>query len=618
MAGRIIADADGEALRIDGNNTQISFYQSGAFKSFINHTASGLYMGVNNGNIRFDVSGGQVAIGSIIPAASGYKLTVTGKVICEELKVKLSGSWPDYVFNNNYNLMPLAQLQNFIGQNKHLPNIPSAAEVEKEGITVGDMQKRLMEKVEELTLYILDLQKQIDQLKASKKKQGLMKTFMRHTRGLLTGLALLQTPALWAQPKPEKAQHCGVTDENSRPYFARIRSNVQALAAKNPPRTESTAVRAMATPTVKFSWPLLDTKGSNFTYYGINNYVDLEKDPVLRDPFGNYISGLQDYNCGTRAYDGHNGLDIDLQPYSWKMVDDETVWVVAAADGIIVDGDDGNFDENCDWDNITGPNWGNFIVLMHEDSTISVYVHMKEASVIPVTIGQRISRGQYLGVVASSGRSTGPHLHFGVYINNVFNSDGSLFDRGDLKEPFYGSCNTSLPSFWQSQKPYNEPSVIAIETHNAQPGVYSSNCDRTVSLYYDKSFSAGSTVYTRTWFRDWIDGSTVFISLISPSGGALSTRMRTNGNNSRRDRADENFSLASFSPPGTYTVRVLFDGKVWERYFTVGCVQDYTVSGTLTGPKGYVAGNRISTTQVIETGSDNRVEYHPMARLCLT
>ena len=110
-------------------------------------------------------SGGTVRIGgTAVP--SGYKFAVDGKVICEELKVKLvSSGWPDYVFGDNYTLPTLKEVEKYIQQNKHLPNIPSATEIEKNGIEVGDMQKRMMEKIEQMTLYILQLQKQIDELK---------------------------------------------------------------------------------------------------------------------------------------------------------------------------------------------------------------------------------------------------------------------------------------------------------------------------------------------------------------------------------------------------------------------------------------------------------------------
>jgi hypothetical protein len=120
-----------------------------------------------------DVSNGHVAIGNVILTganADAYKLAVSGKVICEEVRIKLASSgWPDYVFADGYKLRPLADVQKFIQQNRHLPGIPAAAEVDKNGLEVGDMQKRMMEKIEELTLYILDLQKQVDDLKSTKK-----------------------------------------------------------------------------------------------------------------------------------------------------------------------------------------------------------------------------------------------------------------------------------------------------------------------------------------------------------------------------------------------------------------------------------------------------------------
>ncbi len=106
-----------------------------------------------------------VQSGATLPA--GYLLAVDGKIISEELKVQLSGSWPDYVFQDNYNLKSFDHLRSYIKENKHLPNIPAAAEVEKNGIEVGDMQKRMVEKIEELTLYILQLEERLKVLETS-------------------------------------------------------------------------------------------------------------------------------------------------------------------------------------------------------------------------------------------------------------------------------------------------------------------------------------------------------------------------------------------------------------------------------------------------------------------
>jgi hypothetical protein len=108
--------------------------------------------------------GGNMMIGAGAPA-TGYQLSINGKMICEELKVQLDAAWPDYVFESNYDLPTLESLEASIKKDKHLPGIPSAIEVKKNGLEVGDMQKRLLEKVEELTLYVIEINKENKQLK---------------------------------------------------------------------------------------------------------------------------------------------------------------------------------------------------------------------------------------------------------------------------------------------------------------------------------------------------------------------------------------------------------------------------------------------------------------------
>jgi hypothetical protein len=107
---------------------------------------------------------GQATIGFVTPA-NGYRLTVLGSIKCAEVSTSPIYNWPDYVFGEGYKLKPLAELKKFVDENKHLPNIPSATEVAANGIQLGDMSKRLIEKVEELTLYIFQLKEQIDSLK---------------------------------------------------------------------------------------------------------------------------------------------------------------------------------------------------------------------------------------------------------------------------------------------------------------------------------------------------------------------------------------------------------------------------------------------------------------------
>ncbi|MDO9187610.1 MAG: collagen-like protein [Bacteroidia bacterium] len=107
---------------------------------------------------------GAVGIGTLLTNnPNNYKLAVNGIIGAKELKIEINSStWPDYVFEKKYSLLPLNELEQYIQKNKHLPNIPSAKNVKKEnGVLVGEMQTKLLQKVEELTLYIIEQNKKI-------------------------------------------------------------------------------------------------------------------------------------------------------------------------------------------------------------------------------------------------------------------------------------------------------------------------------------------------------------------------------------------------------------------------------------------------------------------------
>lgn len=115
---------------------------------------------------------GNIGIGTNDP--KGYRLAVNGDAIFTKIKVKAYSTWPDYVFQKAYVLQPLCEVEQFIQQYQRLPGMPSAAEVEKNGIDLGDNQSALLRKIEELTLYVIDinkkneaLQKQVNDLNAA-------------------------------------------------------------------------------------------------------------------------------------------------------------------------------------------------------------------------------------------------------------------------------------------------------------------------------------------------------------------------------------------------------------------------------------------------------------------
>lgn len=128
--------------------------------------STGLELHCPTGKNFYITTNSGVGIGTTPEVPYGYKLAVDGKVVCEELKVQLSQNWPDYVFEEGYNLMPLEEVEKAIKENGHLPGIPSAAEVEKEGgIEVGEMQRLMLEKMEEMTLHLIELKKENEKLK---------------------------------------------------------------------------------------------------------------------------------------------------------------------------------------------------------------------------------------------------------------------------------------------------------------------------------------------------------------------------------------------------------------------------------------------------------------------
>jgi hypothetical protein len=105
--------------------------------------------------------GGNVGIGTIDPGT--YKLAVEGQIGARSVKVT-QAAWADYVFAPSYQLMPLNEVEAYITQNQHLPNVPSAKEVEENGFVLEEMDAKLMEKIEELTLYTIQQQKSIENL----------------------------------------------------------------------------------------------------------------------------------------------------------------------------------------------------------------------------------------------------------------------------------------------------------------------------------------------------------------------------------------------------------------------------------------------------------------------
>ncbi|SES29612.1 hypothetical protein [Pedobacter rhizosphaerae] len=133
-------------------NSSINFYRGGSI------TGGGISFNTNANEekMRIDIYG-NVGIGTSAPKE---KLSVNGNIRSKEVKVE-TANWPDYVFSIDYPLQSLAEVQRFIKDNGHLPDMPSAQEAETNGIALGEMNKKLLQKIEELTLHLIDKDKQL-------------------------------------------------------------------------------------------------------------------------------------------------------------------------------------------------------------------------------------------------------------------------------------------------------------------------------------------------------------------------------------------------------------------------------------------------------------------------
>lgn len=134
-----------------------------------NTTNESLQVITNNTNRIHIAAGGNVGIGTTNVADANYKLFVEGSIRTRKVRID-QVAWPDYVFHPTYVLRPLREVERYIRDHNHLPEIPSAAQVAKEGIDVGNNQALLLKKIEELTLYIIQLEKRVDDLEAGKGK----------------------------------------------------------------------------------------------------------------------------------------------------------------------------------------------------------------------------------------------------------------------------------------------------------------------------------------------------------------------------------------------------------------------------------------------------------------
>lgn len=302
-----------------------------------------------------------------------------------------------------------------------------------------------------------------------------------------------------------------------------------------------------------FIWPLRirDTETRFRSIYAISNYVDLN--PV-------YPGQLMDWNCGQRTYDlssgyNHGGIDIYTWPFGQYLQQEDIAEIIAVADGVIISKDDGHFDKNC---NINSSTPWNAVYVGHDDGTIVWYGHMKKNSLTSKRAGDRITAGEYLGVVGSSGNSTGPHLHLETHdaANNII-------------EPFEGPCNMR-PSLWQDQEPYVNPTINAVMTHSAPPVI--PNCPGVETLNIKDNFQRGETAYFAVYYRDQNATAPATYQILDPLGQPKKNWQHQAGSFYTSSYWYWYYVIDNSWMDGVYTFKVNYEGKTAEHTFTVGTV----------------------------------------------
>jgi uncharacterized protein (TIGR03437 family) len=235
-------------------------------------------------------------------------------------------------------------------------------------------------------------------------------TALPDTRRAQTTLAAADGEDQWSLLAQSEQEHSCITAEQEQA----IRQKIAEYHA----RVKAPAAAAQTAPQPFPFYPQAGTVGQDLF---ISNYVDL-------DPG----AGLLDWDCTRFTYNGHNGEDSVIRTFREQEIG---VPVFAALDGVVIDANDGEPDMNTSGSSARG----NLVILDHGGRQNTVYAHLKRGSVA-VRIGQAVKAGTQLGLTASSGNSTGPHLHFGAYLN------------GELYEPFAGPCRSGA-SNWKNQAP---------------------------------------------------------------------------------------------------------------------------------------------------------------------
>ena len=341
-----------------------------------------------------------------------------------------------------------------------------------------------------------------------------------------------------------------ITPAEEQAMWDEIQRNLETL------RSQHALAEPNAAQSVTYNFPLRLAPGLP-DYAGFRASAFVDHDPASGQ--------VLDYNGGTRTYDGHHGTDYALWPFGWNKLDGGEMQVIAAAAGTIVGYANVNpADHNCGAG--SSGNW-NYVALVHADGRMTIYGHMRYNSLTPKGIGQSVAQGEYLGTAASSGNSSGPHLHFEMR--------AASFSAVWI-DPYAGP-NSQPESFWANQRPYLDSAINRLATHSSPPST-PDPCQPTITNLQD-NFTTPSTIYFYTYYRDYQGGLATQFNIYRPNGSIFQAWQDVPANNTFYAGAYRAaaFAFSANEPAGTWRFEAKYNGLAYETFFNVNVPTAVTV-----------------------------------------
>jgi len=336
-----------------------------------------------------------------------------------------------------------------------------------------------------------------------------------------------------------------LTNEERSQIQQQIHDNIQRLKRRG-------IIRPRHITQAFLAWPLRASESlHDYGYHGISNFVDHD---------AKYPDKIQDYMCGDRTYDlangyNHQGTDLFLWPFSWNKMNHNDVEVVYASSGIIALKQDGHYDRSCGLEN--AGSW-NAVYVRHYDGSVAWYGHLKSGSLTVKSVGDSVAMGEYLGAVGSSGKSTGPHLHF-----EIQDAENNLID------PYAGPCNhLNSQSWWIDQRPYYDSAINSLMTHSAPPQFTS--CPNADITHEKNTFNAGDVIYFAAYYRDQLQSQQSVYTIFRPDSTVFQTW--THHSNAAFYSASYwywSYRFPTNAQTGTWTFQVEYEGRTYVHEFEV-------------------------------------------------